>query len=112
MNAKTKVAKTLLEEEPMRRENLTLNAKVVASPDQLSAILNGEVVILNLQSGIYFGLENVAARIWSLIQEPMTCINVAATLYEEYEMEQSQIEADVMRFVHRLLELELIEISE
>ena len=41
---------------------------VVVTKDQVSADLSGEAAILNLKSGIYYGLDNVGARIWTLVQ--------------------------------------------
>ena len=40
--------------------------------DQVWCELAQEAVILNFKSGVYFGLNPVAARVWSLIQEPRT----------------------------------------
>jgi hypothetical protein len=89
---------------------LTLDSRVVASPNQLSTYLNGEAVILDLQSGTYYGLEGVAARIWSLLQEPATCADMATTLCEEYAVERPQIEVDLLSFVAELREIGLIEV--
>jgi hypothetical protein len=43
---------------------------VVATKDQVSSDLGGEVAILDLKAGVYYGLDTVGARIWNLIQEP------------------------------------------
>ena len=43
---------------------------VVAAKDQVSCDLAGEAAILNIKSGVYYGLDPVGARIWSLVQEP------------------------------------------
>src|ERR1700730_14483347 len=52
--------------------SLADHSRVEAVPDQVSCDLAGEAVILNLKNGIYFGLDPVGARIWSLIQKPTT----------------------------------------
>jgi hypothetical protein len=92
----------LIEHPVQSREKLTLQSTVVAASNQLSAQLNGEVVILGVQSGSYFGLDQVAARIWSLVQQPMCCADIALTIYDEFEVEQEQAERDVINFVHKL----------
>ena len=51
-------------------ETLGEETVVVAIPEQVCGELEGEAVILNLRSGIYFGLSAVGARIWQHIQEP------------------------------------------
>jgi hypothetical protein len=50
------------------RAEIAKTSTVVAAKDQVSCDLAGEAVILNLKSGIYYGLNPVAARVWSLIQ--------------------------------------------
>jgi hypothetical protein len=92
--------------------DLTLNTVVVVSPHQISAQLNDEVIVLNLKSGGYFGLSDVAAFIWSLIQQPTACSDIVSAIFAEFEMEQIQIETDVMRFVCKMKELELIDVQQ
>ena len=43
---------------------------MVATKDQVSCDLAGEAAILNIKSGVYYGLDPVGARIWNLMQEP------------------------------------------
>ena len=55
-----------------RTHPLSRATSVVATPDQVSADLDGEVVILHLGGGEYFGLDQVAARVWELIASPQS----------------------------------------
>src|SRR5438874_308601 len=48
---------------------LTLDSRVVPADELLSSELDGEAVILDLTSGVYFGLNGVGARIWELLGE-------------------------------------------
>ena len=57
---------------------ITTDSIVVASPDQVSSDLAGEIVMLNLASGTYYGLDEVGARIWNLVQQP-TPVSAAPT---------------------------------
>jgi hypothetical protein len=96
---------------PTIMQELTLHSIVVASPNQLSTSLDGEAIVLNLESGIYYGLADVAAGIWSLLQQPTTCADIAVALAEEYAVEQSRLEADVLAFVRDLHALQLVDVS-
>ena len=79
------------------RRNIIINTTftqdtvVVASPDSVSADMGGEQVILNLASGVYFGLDEVGARIWSLIEKPRRLSSIVETLLAEYEVEQDAV---------------------
>ena len=82
---------------------------VVVSQDQVSCELGGEAAILNLKAGVYYGLNEVGARIWKLIQEPKRVSEIRDTILEEYEVEPDQCEVDVIVLLQDLLDNGLIE---
>jgi hypothetical protein len=82
---------------------------VVVSQDQVSCELGGEAAILNLKAGVYYGLNEVGARIWKLILEPKRVSEIRDTILEEYQVEPDQCEADVMVLLQDLLDNGLIE---
>lgn len=84
---------------------------VKVSADQVSCDLAGEAAILNLATGIYFGLDAVGARVWSLIQEPRTVRDITGVLVEEYEVEGPQCEADLVSLLAEMAAAGLVEIE-
>jgi hypothetical protein len=96
----------------METNTLQGTSRIVASKDQVSCDLAGEAAILNLQSGIYFGLNPVGARIWNLIEEPTTLDVLRTTIMKEYEVEEAKCEADIRSLITQLLEHGLVEIIE
>ena len=82
---------------------------VVVSQDQVSCELGGEAAILNLKVGVYYGLNEVGARIWKLIHEPKRVSEIRDTILEEYEIEPDDCEADIMVLLQDLLDNGLIE---
>jgi hypothetical protein len=85
---------------------------VVASGDQISSDLAGEVVMLNLKNGTYYGLDAVGARIWELIQAPRPVAAVRDAILEEYEVEPERCEGDLLALLDKLAEAELIEVRD
>ena len=83
---------------------------MVITKDQVSADLSGEAAILNLKSGIYFGLNEVGASIWKLIQEPKTVDEVKDALLQEFDVEPDQCKADLFALLNELLSHGLIEV--
>jgi hypothetical protein len=73
--------------------------------------LAGEAVILSLQSGQYFGLNEVGARIWNLIQEPKTVGAVLESVLQEYEVEPDRLERDLFALLEKMAINELIEVK-
>ncbi len=83
---------------------------VVAVKDQVSCDLAGEAAILNLKTGVYYGLDAVGSRVWELIQEPKTVAAVRDALLEEYEVEPARCESDLKQLLAQLAEKELLEV--
>jgi hypothetical protein len=65
------------------------------APGQVYADLAGELAILNQTTGIYYGLDPVGARIWTLIAEGNTVGEIRAILCDEYDVDGKQVEADL-----------------
>jgi hypothetical protein len=85
---------------------------VVAIQDQVSTNLSGEMVILNLNSGVYYGLDKVGARIWSLIQDAQTVNDVINTILDEYDVEPERCERDIVSLLQKLSAEGLIEVRD
>lgn len=84
---------------------------VVAAKDQVYADIAGEVVILNLKSGMYYGLDPVGARIWELIQQPASVSQIRETLVTEYDVDPDLCERDLLVLLQRLSDAGLVEVT-
>lgn len=87
------------------------SAIVVAVKEQISSNLADEAVILNLKTGVYFGLNEVGARIWSLIQRPQSVQDLRDALLAEYEVEPEICDRDLLQLLQELKAADLIEVS-
>jgi Coenzyme PQQ synthesis protein D (PqqD) len=86
-------------------------ARVVLSRDQVSCGLGDEAAIVNLKNGVYYGLDPVGARIWSVMREPVTVAQIRDALLGEYDIEPLALERDIRSFLQQLAEQGLIEIA-
>lgn len=82
-----------------------------AVPGLASADLDGEVVLLDVSSGRYFGLNGVAARIFNLVVEPRTLDQVVDVLASEYEADRAQLHADADAFLGELVKRGLVRVT-
>jgi hypothetical protein len=71
-----------------------------------------EVVILDLEKGTYFGLDEVGARAWESLSEGLTLAQVARRLAAEYETPEEVVLGDISELAARLAEAGLASISE
>jgi Coenzyme PQQ synthesis protein D (PqqD) len=74
----------------------------MASTDQVSCDLAGEAAILNLKNSVYYGLDTVGARIWTLVQEPITVGAVRDAMVREYDVEPERCERDLIDLLQKL----------
>ena len=88
----------------------TAESNVYTIPsDVLFQEVNGEVVALSMTTGNYHGLNEVASRMWHLIQQHENLESAIATLLEEYDVSEAQLREDMSQFVGQLLSSGLIE---
>jgi hypothetical protein len=89
---------------------LTLRTRVVASPDVVHRELDGEAVLLNLRTGMYFGLDEVGTRIWSCLGDTTALAEVHQRLLGEYDVTADRLEADLIDLVTRLADQGLVRV--
>jgi hypothetical protein len=73
--------------------------------------VQGEAVLLQLDSGEYFGLDPVATRIWQLIVEKGELKEVEAAMLEEFDVDETILSNDISRMIDELVAKRLIEIE-
>jgi hypothetical protein len=79
-------------------------------PSTLHRELQGEGVLLQLDSGEYFGLDEVAQRMWELIAEHGDLAVVQQALVQEYDADPETLWADLQRLVGELVDRGLLEV--
>ena len=84
-------------------------ARLQISPDALSRELDGEVLVLDLRTSLYFGMTGTAARIWQLLEAGETRDAIVAALAREFSAGTAAIEADVDSFLADLAARGLVE---
>jgi hypothetical protein len=82
--------------------------RFVVNPSVVFRELDGEAVLLNLDSGVYFGLDAVGTRVWTLLLEHGATEPVCAQMEREYDVARDELERDVRRLVHELRQKGLI----
>ena len=90
---------------------ITLDSIVAAAPEQVSSDLAGEAVILDLKQGVYYGLDEVGARIWALLQQPRSVEAIRDAILAEYDVEPERCERDLLELLGELSAAQLIEIT-
>ena len=81
---------------------VTLRDSISIPGDVLIRELDGEAVLLHLETGTYFGLNPVGTRIWQLIAEGYSLEQVLETLSGEYDVDRRVLETDLLELARQL----------
>ena len=75
-------------------------------------ILDGELdnnqVMLHLEKGKYFGLNPVGKRIWELIEEPMSFLDIIQSLMSEFDVTEKQCTGEVRAFLNKAVTCDIV----
>ena len=82
---------------------MNLDTRLTVPPQVLSREVGDETVLLNLESGIYFGLDGVGKLIWEAVSKGGDLGSVVSAVVAEYEVEESRATADVLEFASTLV---------
>lgn len=92
-------------------KEIELKTKVSKNLDIDDTDLDGEKVMMNLDKGQYFMMNEVGSRIWEIIEAPIQVKVIIEKLREEYEVDEQTCTDNVLEFLKSLNEADLINIS-
>jgi len=81
---------------------LTLNSQVKIHKEVLFQELQGESVLLNLTTGVYFGLDSISTRIWQLMQQYEAVPRFMEIMLQEYDVTEEKLGADLLNLVGQM----------
>lgn len=74
----------------------------------IAQAVGNEVVLLNLESGIYFSLNDMGALVWRSLEAREPLATIEEHIIEEYDVLPTQAHDDLRTFLHSLLEKALV----
>jgi len=80
----------------------------MVNPAVVFADLDGEVVLLNTETGVYFGLEGAGALIWAMLADSAPEGAIVERLLDRFAVEPERARADLAAFLDQLLAKRLL----
>ena len=90
---------------------MNLNQKITFSDTVFAQEVDGEMVLLDMNSENYFGLDEVGTAIWQAMQESGSLEEVYKAMLEQYEVEPEVLQKDLLDFAQKLSDSGLAEIK-
>ena len=73
--------------------------------------LDDELVMMSIANSEYYGLDNIGAQIWEIIEQPVSFNEIVTLLIKKYDVSEENCSADVQKFLSELLGKNLITIK-
>lgn len=70
--------------------------------DLMESQIDEDIVALDVDQGACFGFNATAARVWTLIEQPMRLYEISRILLEEYRVEPDTCEWELLVLVRQL----------
>ena len=84
----------------------------VREPDVAAKVIDGEAVIINLASGMYYSLNGSGSAVWELIEKGCTLAEASDAVRSAFNISAETAERDVSRLWENLLAENLVVVSE
>ncbi len=86
---------------------ITDDMMISQTGNALSTEIDGEIVLIGLETGRYFGLDQIGTAIWKRIEQPCRVDALCTGLAEDFEGDPAVIAAETRAFVALLVERDL-----
>lgn len=91
---------------------MTIATKVTIPDQVLFRDLAGEAVLLELESGRYYGLNESGTRMWSLLVEHGRVDTALQNLLQEYDVPLERLQEEFLHFIETLASRKLLNLHE
>lgn len=81
---------------------------VAKAPSTAWRIIEGEAVILSMETKILQGLNPVGSRVWELIDGQRSLEEIVAVIVQEFDVAPPEAAQDVRGFIQELLDRALV----
>ncbi|MCS3665211.1 MULTISPECIES: PqqD family protein [Salinibacter] len=96
----------------VEHKDMTNASTVVASDGVTSTEIEGEHVLLDLDEGIYYGLNSVGGAIWKELQEPTSVEAIVRAITDAYDVGREECREDVLALLDDLQDNGLVDVRE
>jgi hypothetical protein len=91
--------------------SLSPDAVISRSIDLLEAEMDGEVVLLSVAGGRYYGLDDIGSDIWRRLEAPRRLADLTAALLEDYDAPVDTLQDDLLSLLDQMQAEGLIAIA-
>ena len=88
----------------MKNENkVNLQSVISRNPEIIHSAMDGEVVMMSVDQGLFFGIDTIGIHIWNLLETPVKVEELIEKLMSRYKVEKADCENDTLLFLNDML---------
>lgn len=95
--------------------SLSADGLIRVHPDVVWRDVDGEIVLLNVVTGQYFGLDAVGSQVWLILLKDgdagATISSLQDRIWAEFDVDRPTLEADLAALLAQLVEQHLITVA-
>jgi hypothetical protein len=92
---------------------MTLEQKVQPHSEVVDTKLDeGEVVLLHLESKLYYSLNVTGERVWQGLKEGLTLTEISQRLQKEFDVNAERADSSVAELINELSQQKLVHLSD
>jgi hypothetical protein len=84
----------------------------IQNKEVIQSRIGDEIVMLDVESGFYFGLNSVASVIWDMMKVEVDLETMVGELMREFDVDKSTCELDTIELLSHMLEKKIIRVVE
>jgi coenzyme PQQ synthesis protein D (PqqD) len=90
---------------------LTMDSLIHRDPEIVHSAIDGEVVMMSIDQGEYFGLDAIGSRIWNLLEKPTRLGELCRLLADTFDVDAERCRREVAGFLGDIEKCGLIRIA-
>lgn len=90
---------------------MSIPSSITVSQDVIFKEIDGESILLDLQSERYFGLNGVGTRMWHLLTESSDTETILTQLLVEFDVDETTLRQDVIHWIAELVKAGLVTVN-
>jgi hypothetical protein len=88
---------------------IDMQRKIMRHPDLLAVPMDGDLVMMSISQGNYYGVNPVGTVIWEALQAPQTPDQLCQIVVSEFAVDEATCAADVQTFIAQMLDAKIVQ---
>lgn len=89
-------------------EKISISTTLKRNPEQIFSTVDQDIIMLSLEEGKYFALNEAGARIWELMEHPILVETLINKLLDEFEVSNNKCNIETLNLLNELHENKLV----